>query len=102
MQYTQPIRNKTEKTKNNHSKFMTREIANLPQLEESLSSQIETHLVEKFESISDHVIYVVLRYIKRYKLQFIETYIPTSPDNNIKRFYGDKQKGLILFLLLET
>lgn len=49
------------------------------------------HLVEKFESVSNRVIYVVLKLSKRYKFQVIQTYAPTSTadDDSIRTFYQD-------------
>ncbi|XP_050315572.1 craniofacial development protein 2-like [Anthonomus grandis grandis] len=55
-------------------------------------------LVTKMKSISSRVIYIVLKISKRYSVQIIQVYAPTSsaPDDEIERFYDDISQALTI------
>ena len=64
------------------------------------------HYVDKLQSISDRVIYIVLRLNTRYRLQIIHVYAPTNAaeDENVEQVYEDirtaRQKENAHFLLV--
>ncbi|XP_050306277.1 craniofacial development protein 2-like [Anthonomus grandis grandis] len=55
-------------------------------------------LVTKMKSISSRVIYIVLKISKRYSVQIIQEYAPTSsaPDDEVERFYDDISQALTI------
>lgn len=55
------------------------------------------HLVNKMKAVSDRIIYIMIKLNKRYSLQIIQAYSPTSSsqDEDIEQFYEDLTKARI-------
>lgn len=53
-----------------------------------INNKIE-HLITKYQAISDRVIYIILKISKRYDMQLIHCYVPTSSseDKSIEKLY---------------